>query len=227
MTYRPALLGARRLGERGWTAHAYARRGVTNRVLAEQFAQIGISPMTAEPLARAQMTVTDAHRLAELLSGSGIRALLAEDDRLMPSMDMPRLANMAERSVSRMRAWVHRTGVAIRYADPMDHWGVRPSSVAAWVEADRLRRPTDPYPLLQNAGVALQVPSEHLDGWLRFAVEHNVVYHPQGQHDRFTFLGGDTALFARAGLSPQEAAAMVAAGPVDREALTAMAGLRA
>lgn len=222
MTYRPAIADACRVGQRGWSTEAYTRRQVP-RTQSTMFADLGLSPDVAGLLVREQFSDAECATLARLLSRHAIRTLI--NDRRINAVTGPEmLSQMAETSLPRTRAWVHRTGVHVSYAHAMDRWGIRPSHIADWVAADPMRRPADPYTLLTVSILGRRVPQEHLAGWLVFATRHHVPFFGQ---DRSDFLGGDTGLFVRAGISPAEATAMVSAGTVDRDALHLMAGLRA
>lgn len=221
MTYRPAAQDACRVGERGWTTTAYRRRGVPTHKMVT-FAECGLSPDVAGMLYTGDFSDAESADLAALVSRAGIRALLS-GRRLLPVTGVVNLTAMHEQSPTRTRAWVHRTGVYIENARRMDQWGIRPSHVANWVAVDPMRRPADPFSILTVARIALGVPHDDMAGWLVFATRRNV---PFFGPDRSAFLGGDTGLFVRAGLSPAEATRLVRRGPVDRDTLLLMASLR-
>ena len=222
MTYRPAIADQCRVGDRGWSAAAYRRRGIVATSDMDAYAHGGLSPDVAGMLHERAFGVFESVAVASVLSRAGIRQLLNQN-RLVAVTGPAGLEQIAAASLPRARAWVHRTGAPVSSAIIMDQWGIRPSHVANWVAVDPLRRPADPYPILVAATVGRGVPREHLAGWLKFATAHHVLYFGQ---DRSDFFGGDTGLYARAGLSPAEAARMISNGTMNRDTLMLMAGLR-
>jgi hypothetical protein len=205
----------------GWRAADYQRAGVRSRAQAWQ--QAGIPATLAGRFTSLSIPVSTAQTLAGTFSQKHLRALL-DPARNFRSSDVNSLTQFTGDGASVGRAWLN-TGFQWRHILALHAWGIRPSVAWAWQQRLSVFQQrvllTD---VLEVATVVYRVPTEDLNGWIAYANDHDIPYQSYG--NAWSFLGGHTALLARAGVSPTEAETMTQAGTLDLPRLLTLAGLR-
>jgi len=224
MPYQPAA-GITRAMRGEWAPAAYRRSDISSLARQRFWRSLGISADIAGKMTALQVTDDDARWAAQTLTLSALRTLFSAD-RVTQARDITALRVLTGTEPRPVRWWAGRTGFTVAQIMLLHPLGVEP--VPAWQWQQRLtvwHRHTVTLPtVLRTALVGHHVDADDLAGWVRFAADQQVVYRP---HDdgSWVFLGGQTALFTRAGVRPDEAGRMVGEGRVDEVALRVMAAL--
>ncbi len=139
--------------------------------------------------------------------------------------DAAALSALLEEDPASCRAWVLATRVPLRGCQHLQRLGITPARVAAWARHQTVAAQTYLVGVLAVATLVHEVDTSHLDGWLQFAADQRLRC-PTPSGAGWRFLGGQTALFAAAGLTPAEATRLVDRDEVDAATLHTLARLR-
>lgn len=228
MAYRSAA--AQPLSRRASLPDHYRRVGLSDSYAA-QSRRLGLDPVLAKALSE-RFSGPQVHWLAAQFSRPALRALLSPE-RQLNGAAVTHLRHAFDLDASRTRGFATKTTVPVREFALFIRSDVGSQQVAQWQQL----HPQSPVDLLSSlfkiAVLMRGVRDEHLSGWLRYANRRELRVSAHGPVG-WEFLGGDTALFADAGLAPAEAEALGSthvdeAGcllPAARRSFEVMAGLR-
>lgn len=199
----------------------YRRHGIT-AAQAVAYRRAGI-PASAAGVFEGSAAKGYAPWLASTFSVLGVRAIA---QRHVTATDVNTLMRLAEVNLSTLRGYVSQTRLRVSDIEWLMDRNVSCQATLEWTRRlPQEHRDTNLMTVLAAASILYGVPDIDLSGWVRFTNRHGVLFAGTATTG-WTFLGGDTALMASAGLSPEEAHRMVRTGAVDRAALVMLSGLR-
>lgn len=233
------LTGARRGRPSGGRLGNVASTSRTLNYL-ERRQTFGIPPTVASALA----SVHDHFEwLASTFSIAGLHRL---SETTVTARDVTLLRQCVELNLSRTRGYLSKTTLTVAEIHCLMELDVPSQQCRAWSarhrdladgtssenapvggESANLRAGSPRMTLasvLTSAVIAHGVPRDQVPGWVRYANRHRL--RADSPSHGWTFLGGDTALMTRAGISHAEAERMARQGHSDRESLRVLAALR-